>query len=83
MLREPVMLGPNPNITGNNGSAGYANKNPGAFFNVYPRQGTAYASSNNINSENLGFNAGRSNAIYGESDVVQPAALQTLIIIKV
>ena len=72
-----------PNIMGNQGSAGYANVDPGAFFNAVPVKGTAYPGTVGTNYASLGFDASRSNSIYGKSDVIQPPAFQTLIIIKV
>lgn len=72
-----------PNIMGNQGSAGYANVDPGAFFNAVPVKGTAYSGAVGANYASLGFDASRSNSIYGKSDVIQPPAFQTLIIIKV
>ena len=68
---------------GNQGSAGYANVDPGAFFNAIPVKDTAYPGAAGTNYASLGFDASRSNSIYGKSDVIQPPAFQTLIIIKV
>ena len=67
-----------PNITGEfgaQGSTGFVNVGTGAFRVAQTGRIDAGYSENNNYSLKQSFNASRSNAIYGNSDTVQPPAL--------
>ena len=62
-----------PNLTGNSGIGNWTMTAPsGVFDSKGPNSKTAYV--DNAYAGALDFDASRSNAIYGASDTVQPAA---------
>ena len=77
-----------PNITGATGSGGYQGvygglSGSGAIYNKgINASGVGLTQPASSILVELGFDASRSSVIYGKSTTVQPAALQTLIIIK-
>ena len=85
-MNTPVMFGQYPNITGEFASSDiYSNAGNGTLaFKTTSRtiSGNVKSGSNN-NFLITAFNASVSEGMYGRSKNNQPAALQTLIIIKV
>ena len=71
-----------PNIEGGRASyAAAASISPtGAFY--YDREGTALRGNTTSDQRSIGFDASKSNSIYGNSTTVQPPALTMLPIIK-
>lgn len=73
-----------PNITGNldqmvTDSGG---KFSGAFYSKGKPRTRGWASADYDELRNIGFDANRSNSIYGKSNTVQPPAVKMLLIIK-
>lgn len=73
-----------PNITGNLGSmlTDSGGNFSGAFFNNGKPRTRGWVGNEYDEIRNIGFDANRSNNIYGKSDTVQPASARMLLIIK-
>ncbi len=74
-----------PNITGNVTLIAYTANTRDAFFNTYINQTNAQmyeSTQDGFKDTGIGFNASRSNSIYGAADTVQPRALTLLPCIK-
>ena len=66
-----------PNITGKSEGCYRVNEySDGAFY--YVRESNSSLSGNTLLMQIFGFDASRSNAIYGSSDTVQPPALSLI-----
>lgn len=73
-----------PNITGNLGSmlTDSGGNFSGAFFSNGKPRTRGWVGNEYDEIRNIGFDANRSNNIYGKSDTVQPASARMLLIIK-
>lgn len=73
-----------PNITGNLGSmlTDSGGNFSGAFFNNGKPRTRGWTGNDYDEIRNIGFDANRSNNIYGKSNTVQPPAVKMLLIIK-
>ncbi len=74
-----------PNVTGNMTVTAYTANTSEAFFNRYINQANAQmyeSTGGGFKDTGTGFNASRSNPVYGASDTVQPRALTLLPCVK-
>ncbi len=74
-----------PNVTGNMTVTAYTANTSEAFFNRYINQANAQmyeSTGGGFKDTGTGFNASRSNPVYGASDTVQPHALTLLPCVK-
>lgn len=71
-----------PNITGQSGQAEYVGSNASGAFYAIPQYGSLANFADTRSTSAFGFDASRSNNIYGKSDTVQPPALTVNYVIK-
>jgi hypothetical protein len=71
-----------PNITGINGAIRLSNTTSEPYGAFYRDRTASYAGNEQGQGSTISFDASRSNAIYGNSDTVQPPALTMIYIIK-